>query len=416
MANLEAINKDSWPRIIALVDMNSFFASIEQMDYPELYGRPVGVTNGLQGTCIITCSYEARSWGIKTGMRLKEAKKLCPDIIQRPSRPKRYAQISTRIMSALKTITPDMEVFSVDEAFLDLTHCKKIIHSPEQIAKKIQDLVCDVSGISCSVGISGDKTTAKYAAKQDKPYGITIIPPLDAESILENVPVDQLCGIGKGIKRFLNSHGVYKCGDMKNIPISVLGKHFGHPGRRIWLMAQGKDPEQIQTIVAPPKSIGHGKVMPPDTRDKRIILTYLQHMSEKVGARLRKHDFKSSVFFIGLKTKNGWIGSKMKLAYSIDDGKKIMQLGEKMIRHRWHGEGIHQIQVTALNPQKSNQQIDFLEQGEHANIAIKNRVIDLINQKYGNLTIAPSNLMHRSSMPDVIAPAWKPSGHRQTIQ
>ena len=163
------------------------------MDYPELYGRPVGVTNGLQGTCIITCSYEARSWGIKTGMRLKEAKKLCPDIIQRPSRPKRYAQISTRIMSALKTITPDMEVFSVDEAFLDLTHCKKIIHSPEQIAKKIQDLVCDVSGISCSVGISGDKTTAKYAAKQDKPYGITIIPPLDAESILENVPVDQLC-------------------------------------------------------------------------------------------------------------------------------------------------------------------------------------------------------------------------------
>ena len=82
-----------------------------------------------------------------------------------------------------------------------------------------------------------------------------------------------------------------------------------------------------------------------------------------------------------------------------------MQLGEKMIRHRWHGEGIHQIQVTALNPQKSNQQMDFLEQGEHANIAIKNRVIDSINQKYGNLTIAPSNLMHRSSMPDVIAPA-----------
>ncbi len=81
-----------------------------------------------------------------------------------------------------------------------------------------------------------------------------IFPQTDAESILENVPVDQLCGIGKGIKRFLNSHGVYKCGDMKNIPISVLGKHFGHPGRRIWLMAQGKDPEQIQTIVAPPKS------------------------------------------------------------------------------------------------------------------------------------------------------------------
>ncbi|HJM71107.1 MAG TPA: DNA polymerase IV, partial [Gammaproteobacteria bacterium] len=142
---------------------------------------------------------------------------------------------------------------------------------------------------------------------------------------------------------------------------------------------------------------------------------YLQHMSEKVGARLRKHDFKSSAFFIGLKSKNGWIGSKLKLAYSIDDGIRIMKLGEEMMRHKWHGEGIHQIQVTALNPQKLNQQIDFLEQDSNANISVKNKVIDLINEKYGNLTIAPSNIMNRSTMPDVIAPAWKPSGHRQTI-
>lgn len=138
-------------------------------------------------------------------------------------------------------------------------------------------------------------------------------------------------------------------------------------------------------------------------------------MSEKVGARLRKHDFKSSAFFIGLKSKNGWIGSKLKLAYSIDDGIRIMKLGEEMMRHKWQGEGIHQIQVTALNPQKSNQQIDFLEQDSNANISVKNKVIDLINEKYGNLTIAPSNIMNRSTMPDVIAPAWKPSGHRQTI-
>ena len=138
-------------------------------------------------------------------------------------------------------------------------------------------------------------------------------------------------------------------------------------------------------------------------------------MSEKVGARLRKHDFKSSAFFIGLKSRNGWIGSKLKLAYSINDGIRIMKLGEEMMRKKWHGEGVHQIQVTALNPQKLNQQIDFLEQDSNANTSVKNKVIDLINEKYGNLTIAPSNIMNRSAMPDVIAPAWKPSGHRQTI-
>ena len=102
--------------------MNAFFASVEQKDYPELRGQPIAVTNGEQGTCIITCSYEARAYGIKTGMRLNAAKELCPHLIQAPSRPKRYAEESRAIMSALTAVTPDNEIFSVDEAFLDVTH------------------------------------------------------------------------------------------------------------------------------------------------------------------------------------------------------------------------------------------------------------------------------------------------------
>ncbi len=419
MGNLEATsNKNSlpWPRMIVLVDMNSFFASIEQLDQPELFGRPVAVTNGNQGTCIITCSYEARYWGIRTGMRLKQAKQLCPELIQRPSRPKRYAQISTKIMHGLKTITPDIEVYSVDEAFLDMTHCQKIIESPEKVAKSIKKLIFELSDLSCSIGISGDKTTAKYAAKQEKPDGLTIIPPGEAENMLKNAPVTDLCGIAKGIGRFLNSYGVYTCGDMKNIPISILGQHFGNPGRRIWLMAQGKDPESIKTNVAGPKSIGHGKVMPPNTRNKKIILVYLQHMSEKVGSRLRRHNLQTSKFFIGILSQHGWIGGKMKTEYPTNDGQKIMDLCQQLLDKQWHGEGINQIQVTAIHPKQSNQQLDFLENKKQwSSSHEKNSVMDAINQRYGDLTIAPSNLIHRSSMPDVIAPAWKPYGHRRTI-
>ena len=144
MDNSEVISDHlPWPRVIALVDMNSFFASIEQMDQPELFGQPIAVTNGIQGTCIITCSYEARYWGIKTGMRLKEAHKLCPDLIQRPSRPKRYAEISIKIMQGLNKMTPDIEVYSVDEAFLDMTRCQKIMDSPEILAQQIKELVFD---------------------------------------------------------------------------------------------------------------------------------------------------------------------------------------------------------------------------------------------------------------------------------
>lgn len=119
-----------WQRAIILMDLDAFFASIEQLDYPELRGKPVAVTNGSQGTCIITCSYEARKYGIKTGMRLYDARKLCPGIIQCPSRPNRYTEISKNIMLALFNITPDIEVFSVDEAFLDVTGCQLLHGTP----------------------------------------------------------------------------------------------------------------------------------------------------------------------------------------------------------------------------------------------------------------------------------------------
>ena len=199
------MNQESrfWSRAIALVDMNAFFASIEQQDRPEWRGRPVAVTNGLQGTCIITCSYEARARGIKTGMRLQQGPRLCPDLVQCPSRPGRYAGVSTAIMTALQDITPDVEVFSVDEAFLDITSCQRLWGSPGAIARLIKEKVFTTSGLHCSVGMSGDKTTAKYAAKLEKPDGLTIIPPWEARERLREVPVMELCGIAHGIGGFL---------------------------------------------------------------------------------------------------------------------------------------------------------------------------------------------------------------------
>lgn len=126
------MNKNPWPRAIILAGMNTFFASIEQLHHPEWRGRAVAVANGKQGACIITSSYEARSFGIKTGMRLAETRRLCRDLIQVPSRPDSYVEISRSIISALSTLTPDIEIFSVDEAFLDVTRCQLLYGSPEK--------------------------------------------------------------------------------------------------------------------------------------------------------------------------------------------------------------------------------------------------------------------------------------------
>lgn len=402
-----------WPRAIIHVDMNAFFASIEQRDFPELRGRPVVITNGEQGTCIITCSYEARAFGIHTGMRLREARRRCHDLVRRPARPAVYARVSTAIMRALECVSPDIEVFSVDEAFLDVTRCQRLHGTPLRMARMVKRQVYEASGLLCSVGVSGDKTTAKFAAKLEKPDGLTVIPPWEARERLAGEPVTALCGIADGIAAFLAEHGVRRCGEVGRLPVSVLARRFGNLGRRIWLMCQGEDPEGLHPQAPPPKSVGHGKVTPPDTRDRRLILAWLRHMSEKVGARLRRHGLAAQVFHVGVRTSAGWIARKARLPVPGNHGGDIYRLARGVLDALWRGEGIGQVQVTALDPRPVAQQCELFGAGGTAGEV--DAAMDRVNRRFGDLTLAPARLLQRSCMPDVIAPAWKPDGLRQTI-
>jgi DNA polymerase IV len=403
-----------WPKAILLVDLNAFFASIEQRDFPELRGCPVAVTNGSQGTCIITSSYEARAFGVKTGMRFYDAIKLCPELIQRPSRPEVYAEVSATIMQALEAITPDIEIFSVDEAFLDVTHCQRLHGTPVHMARMVKNIIFECTGLLSSVGVSGDKTTAKYAAKLQKPDGLVVIPPWEAEERLSAVPVTELCGVADGIGHFLASHGVYRCGDMKQIPVSVLGKRFGNLGRRIWLMAQGKDPEPVQLESRAPKSLGHGKVLPPHCRDERVILNYFAQMCEKVAHRLRRYGLKSQHYYLGYSTEEGWSGGKYKLILPEHDGAYLFKVCRYMMSTYWSGEAVRQIQVTALDPQPCLGQADLFTEPDPRRDQL-HQVVDKINDRYGNNTIMPGRLVSHQPMPNVIAPAWRPSGIRRTV-
>jgi DNA polymerase-4 len=414
MLNDELLAKRTWERAIILMDLNAFFASIEQLDFPHLRGLPVAVTNGSQGSCIITCSYEARRFGIKTGMRFYEAVQQCPGLIRRPARPGRYSEISREIMGSLIAVTPDIEIFSVDEAFLDVTACQQLFGSPEKMGRMVKEIVYKTSGLLSSVGVSGDKTTAKYAAKLVKPDGLTIIPPWESEQRLANVPVTELCGIASGIGRFLGRYGVLLCGQMKNIPASVLIQRFGPLGHRIWLMAQGKDPSPVLQSEAAPKSVGHGKVLPPRTVDKKILRTYFFHMSEKVATRLRRHDLEAQKYFIGIRITDGYISDKLKLEIPNNDGRAIFNLCDWVLEHLWDGEEVWQVQVTALDPRPAGQQLDFFAQTSEKQKHINN-TMDSINQRFGSYALTPAMLLNRSTAPNVIAPAWRPDGVRDSV-
>jgi len=403
--------------MIVLVDMNCFFASVEQLDNPAWRNKPVAVTNGLLGTTIITCSYEARAYGVTTGMRLKQARVLCPELIQAPSRPQRYAAISTSIMDSLTVLTPDIEIYSVDEAFLDLTGCQHFYSAVEQIGRKLKQLIRQASGgLNCSVGISGDKTTAKFAAKQQKPDGLVVIHPDAAETALAEYPVTALSGINKGIASFLAQYNVVYCKQMKDLPIGILAKRYGNVGRRIWLMAQGKDPKPLLLNVAAPKTIGHGKNLPPETRDKQIVLTYFQHMAEKVAARLRLHHYYAISYVVALKTQQGWFKWSRRSLSATNDGQVIYRLCRQCVDDFWGGQGVWQVRIVALDPQQHIQNDLFIDDdsGKQGRAQL-NEAVDMINTRYGEFAVAPASLLNRSKMPNVIAPAWKPQGHRKTV-
>ncbi len=406
----------SWPRIIAHVDMDAFFASIEQRDFPQLRGKPIAVTNGEAGSCIITRSYEARAFGIKTGMRLPEAKRLCPQLRQCPSRPTVYANVSRQMLAVLKNFTPDIEVFSVDEAFLEFTYCRKLYGDFTALAKAIKHSVWQTVQLNCSVGISGDKTTAKFASSVSKPNGFKIVAPWQAKQELQFVPVNNLCGIGPGIAKFLAQYGVYYCGEIEKIPISVLSQRFGNLGRRIWLMCQGKDPMALQKISGDAKSLGHGKVLPPNTKDKETILYFLCHMAEKVGARLRANQLEANHFWIGLRLQEEWLTTHAKSSLPTQDGNLIYKMAKRLVEIQWHGEGVFQCQITALSPQPEKLQYDLFSDplestmrgGKTATAARVNKIADQINARFGQDSIVCATRLGALETPDVISPSWKP--------
>lgn len=406
-----------WPRAIIHIDMNAFFASVEQRDFPELRGKPVGITNGEVGTTLITCSYEARAFGVTTGMRLYEARRLCPGIIQRPARPKVYAAVSTRIMHVLLDISPDVEVFSVDEAFIDVTHCQRLHGSPEYIAHRVRQRIHEISGgLPCSIGVAGAKSTAKIASDMQKPEGLTVIPPWEARRRLADVPMEKVCGLGPHIAEFLSHYGARTCGDVARLPMTVLARRYGVTGKYLWLACQGKDTEPVTPDVAPPKSIGHGKVLPPHTAAVRVIEIYLRHMCEKVAARLRRYDVRAGQLYVGLRleTPPEDIGQLFMLPYGPPDGRYLFDLALKFLRCHWRGAAVTHVQVTASQLRSASGQLELFS-AEESRTTRRFSAIDRINRRYGEFTVAPATLLERSTMPNVIAPAWRPEGHRQHI-
>ena len=401
-------------RTILHVDMNAFFASVEQRSNPHLSGKPILVCGNPKGrTVVATASYEARKFGIKTGMTIYEAKKLCPQVILVECDPDKYVDTATKLFNIYVDFTPQVEVFSIDEAFLDITGTERLFGLPIVIAQKIKQRIKDQLGLSCSIGIAPNKLLAKFASESKKPDGLTILTKDKVLKILENVPISELCGIGTKMTQRLNKLGIYTCGQLGRYPFGVLQRKFGIIGLYLHHMGLGEDEAPVRYYYEkePVKSMGHSLTLQEDAHDKEIVKRHLLQLSEKVGRRLRRDNYQGRTISLILRYSDfETIAKQYTLKKFIDDGKSIYEIALNLlnalfIEHR----GVRLVGVSVSNLICEAKQLDILPQERRRENLLY--ALDQINDKFGEFTITYAKLLEPIRGGNVISPAWRPQKH-----
>ncbi|MCH5277663.1 MAG: DNA polymerase IV, partial [Desulfovibrionaceae bacterium] len=269
------------------IDMDAFYASIEQLDHPELRGRPLVVGTGKRGV-VSTASYEARRFGIHSAMPVGEARRLCPHAVFIPPRMRRYMEMAQRIRAVLREFSPLVEAASIDEAYLDATGLERLFGPVENMGLRLKEAVRRASGgLTCSVGIAPVKFLAKISSDMRKPDGLFMLRPEDVADFVAGLDVSRIPGVGKKFAAALASVGVRKAGDALRYPREFWERRYGKAGVMLYERARGKDSRQVVPFT-PPKSESAETTFEEDTRDRDVLRGWLLRHAERVGRSLRR--------------------------------------------------------------------------------------------------------------------------------
>ncbi|OGE97288.1 MAG: hypothetical protein A3B10_04035 [Candidatus Doudnabacteria bacterium RIFCSPLOWO2_01_FULL_44_21] len=431
-----------------LVDMNSFFASVEQQANPYLRGKPVGVCASLHETsCIIGTSKELKAMGIKNGFPTYLAKKICPEVVLVQSEPEKYREVNRQIVRIFQDYTDRLEVYSIDEAFLEIPNnkvqilnkfqnSKFKIQNPLLIGAEIKKRIREEVGewLTCSVGIGHNKFLCKLAADLEKPDGLTVIWRENLPEIYKSKKLTDLWGINHGWANRLAKLGIFNPGQLLGYPVQKLISVFGKPGFYIWQRVNGLEEDEIpssftfdgdaargdmrsalgvtqtalrQTIrAAPPnndlpKSFGHSWVLNFRTTDKDRLKIVILRLAEKAARRMRQAGFVASEIYLSVRLidGNGMHCSK-RLGFQLETGWQLYEEALKIWQNWQFPADVMHIAVgfTGLKL-KSNQLSLFPEKFDNLI-----PTLDQINDRYGEFTIRPGLLTATQDYaPDAIA-------------
>jgi DNA polymerase IV len=271
------------------IDMDAFFASVEQARRPELRGKPVvvGGTRGLRGV-VSTASYEARSYGVRTAMPVTRAERLCPQAVFLPVDMAAYAAVHERLVESFRRFTDRVEVVSIDEAFLDVGGCRRLFGPPRTIACRIQELVHLREGITCSIGIGPNKLLAKLASDLRKPCGISTLTEADVHGRLRELPVRDLWGIGAVTEERLAALGITTVALLQDAPLNLLTAAFGPGAHGLKQLAYGRSLSAVRPHHSLPKSVGREITFQEDIGDRELLGAALLQLADGAMTQLRR--------------------------------------------------------------------------------------------------------------------------------
>ena len=276
-------------RHILHVDMDAFYAAIEQRDNPELRGKPVLVGGESRSRGVVaTASYEARPFGCGSAMPMAQAVRLCPTAIVVPVRMARYREASDQIFRIFDEFTPLVEGLSLDEAFLDVTGCEPALGSPMEMARALKKRVRDETELTASVGVAPNKFLAKLASDLEKPDGLTVITEETKQAILDPLPVGRLWGVGEATLKRFQRLGVQTVADVRRLSRDALERHFGNSADHYYRLSRGLD-DRLVVPGREAKSISAEVTFPEDIADRDTLRRVLLHQMEDVAGRLRRH-------------------------------------------------------------------------------------------------------------------------------
>lgn len=396
-------------KIIICVDMDAFFASVEQATNPWLKGKPVAVIGSGARTVITTSSYEARQFGVKTGMTIYEAKRLCPGIIFVVGDNARYTDTCRRLEEIYRRFTPQVEIYSIDEAFLDITGSHHLFGGPEMIGVELKRLIKEQFGIKCTIGMGPNILIAKLASDISKPDGLRWVRQEEVKDLLEDMPVDELWGIGKGIKRRLESLGIRTCGELGRAPLELLRRHFGIIGVTLKAMGQGIYTRPVVVHEEEPKSIGHSMTLPKDIYIRDEIASYILQLSEMVGKRARRYGYAGRVISLTIRYRSFETFTKQKaISFYTNDTHEIYHHSLSILDSIRLKDSIRLLGVRLSDVIKESGQMTLLNEIEKRKKLLK--AMDAICDRYGDGALVWASYLRTQERPKVISPAWRPSG------